>query len=197
MREHGLRARSARLYRRMPGTARFFGGIRNRVIDAQTTAIDQVWVGDITYLKSAGRWRYLAVVMDRHSRRIIGWKLGPHRDVGLTRGALEQAVSRRRPGQDLIFHSDRGVEYSAYAYRDRLVALGIVQSMKRPRELGDNAYIESLFGSLKADLIHGRAFDSDVELLAEVSLYIRRYNRSRLHSSLGYRSPIDFERETA
>jgi putative transposase len=197
MREGRLKARSSRLYRRMPGTKRFFGGIPNRVLDAATTATNQIWVGDVTYLRSADRWRYLAVVMDRHSRRVIGWRLGAQRDLSLTLGALDQALARRRPPGGLVFHSDRGVEYSAYAYRKRLNDLDITQSMKRPRELGDNAFIESFFGSMKADVIHGVTFEGDNALRHTVGAYIRRYNRSRLHSSLGYRSPIDFERQSA
>src|SRR5207237_1424289 len=133
----------ARLYRRMPGTKRFFGAIPNRIVDRPTTDTNQIWVGDITYLRSAGRWRYLAVVMDRHSRRVIGWRLGPHRGLSLTLGALDQALARRHPPAGLVFHSDRGVEYSAFVYRKRLADLEVTKSMKRPRELGDNAFIES------------------------------------------------------
>jgi len=197
MRETALKARSARIYRRMPGTRRFFTAIPNRVLGLTTTGPDQVWVGDVTYLKSAGRWRYLAVVLDRHSRRVLGWKLGLNRDLTLTVRALNRALARRASQPDLIFHSDRGVEYSAYAFRARLAALGITQSMKRPREIGDNAFIESFFHSMKADAIHGRTFDDDHALHRIVRQYIRRYNRSRLHSSLGYRSPIDYEHVAA
>ena len=192
-REALLKARSARIYRRMPGTRRFFEAIPNRVLGLTTTGADQVWVGDVTYLKSAGRWRYLAVVLDRHSRRVLGWSLGFRRDLTLTLRALNRALARRASQPGLIFHSDRGVEYSAYAFRGRLAALGITQSMKRPREIGDNAFIESFFHSMKADAIHSRTFDGDHALLQTVRQYIRRYNRTRLHSSLGYRSPIDYE----
>lgn len=197
MREAGLKARSVRIYRRMPGMRRFFEAVANRVLGLTTTAPDQIWVGDVTYLKSAGRWRYLAAVMDRHSRRILGWSLRVRRDLALTLAALNRALLRRRPKPGLIFHSDRGVEYSAYAYRTRVAALGIAQSMKRPREMGDNAYIESFFHSMKADAIHGRVFRDDRELFLAVSSYIRRYNRTRLHSSLDYRSPIDYEHAAA
>lgn len=107
--------------------------------------------------------------------------------------ALNRARLRRPGRRGLIFHSDRGVEYSAHACRARLAALGIAQSMKRPREIGDNAFIESFFHSMKSDVIHGCTFDDDPALHDVVSRYIRRYNRSRLHSSLGYRSPIDYE----
>jgi putative transposase len=197
MRSAALKARSARIYRRMPGTRRFFAEIPNRVLGLNTTAPSQIWVGDVTYLRSAGRWRYLAVVLDRHSRRVLGWSLRLRRDLTLTRAALNRAVLRRRPQPGLIFHSDRGVEYSAYAFRARLAALGITQSMKRPREICDNAFIESFFHSLKSDVIHGRTFDDDRTLDQVLRRYIRRYNRTRLHSSLGYRSPIDYERNAA
>jgi putative transposase len=197
MRDGGLKGRAARIYRRMPGTRRFFGDIPNRVLEIKTTAPCQVWVGDVTYLRVGSGWRYLAVVMDRHSRRVVGWRLEDRRELKLTVGALNRAVRRRHLSPGLIFHSDRGVEFSAYAFRARLAALGIVQSMKRPRELGDNAFIESFFHSMKAEAIHARVFDDDRTLRETVSSYIRRYNRTRLHSSLGYRSPIDYEKTVA
>jgi putative transposase len=197
MRSAALKARSARIYRRTPGTRRFFSGIPNRVLGLNTTAPGQIWVGDVTYLRCAGRWRYLAVVLDRHSRRVIGWSLRLTRDLALTADALNCALRRRRPQPGLIFHSDRGVEYSAYAFRARLAALGITQSMKRPREITDNAFAESFFHSLKSDVIHGRTFDDDHALNLVVRRYVRRYNRTRLHSSLSYLSPINYERNAA
>jgi Transposase and inactivated derivatives len=197
MRASGLTARSARIYRRTPGTRTFFAAIPNRVRDVHTTAPNQIWVGDVTYVKSAGQWRYLAVVMDRHSRRILGWSLAPRRALSLTLAVLNRALLRRRPAPGLIFHSDRGVEFSAYAFRARLAALGITQSMTRPREIGDNAFIESFFHTLKADVIHGHVFDNDHALRLAISHYTRRYNRTRMHSSLDYRSPIDYERIAA
>lgn len=197
MREDGLKARSARIYRRMPGTRRFFGDVPNRVLELKTTAPGQVWVGDVTYLKVGSSWRYLAVVLDRHSRRVLGWALRRRRDLALTLAALNRAVSRRRVRSGLIFHSDRGVEFSAYAYRARLAALSIIQSMKRPREIGDNAFIESFFHSMKDEAIHARLFPHDRALRETVAAYIRRYNLTRLHSSLGYLSPIDYEKTVA
>ena len=115
------------------------------------------------------------------------------RDLRLTLAALNRALRQGRRGSGLPFHSDRGVEYSAYGFRARLAALGISQSMKRPREIGDNAFAESFFHSMKADVIHGRVFCDDPTLRQTVGQFIRRYNRSRLHSSLGYRSPIGYE----
>jgi transposase InsO family protein len=181
----------------MPGTWVFFTAIPNRILERKTTAPDQIWVGDVTYLKVRGQWRYLAVVMDRHSRRILGWALALQRDLRLTLAALNRALRQREPATGLVFHSDRGVEYSAYAYRARLAALGIVQSMNRPRELTDNAFMESFWHSMKSEVIHTLTFDSDAALIEVVSRYLRRYNRRRLHSALGYRSPIDYERIAA
>jgi transposase InsO family protein len=166
MREAGLRARAPKLYRRIPGLHGFFTSIPNRQLDRLATAPDQVWVGDITYLKVAGVWRYLAVVMDRYSRRIIGGSLGPAKDARLTLAALNRAVFHRRPRPGLIFHSDRGIEYAAYAFRNRLPALGFVPSMNRPREVTDNAHMESFFHSMKSDAVHGVTFVNDAALVS-------------------------------
>jgi putative transposase len=196
MREGGLRARAARIYRRIPGLHGFFTSIPNRQLDRLAAAPNQVWVGDITYLEVAGAWRYLAVVMDRYSRRIIGWSLGAFKDAQLTLAALNRAVFNRRPRPGVIFHSDRGVEYAAYAFRNRLAALGFVQSMNRPREITDNAYMESFFHSMKSDVVHGVSFADHTELERLLRSYIPYYNGVRLHSGIGYCSPIDYEQLT-
>lgn len=193
MRETGLRARAVRLYRRIPGLHAFFTSIPNRQLDRLATAPDQVWVGDITYVKIAGAWRYLAVVMDRYSRRIIGWSLGASKDARLTLAAFNRAVRNRRPHPGVIFHSDRGVEYAAYPFRNRLGALGFVQSMNRPREITDNAYVESFFHSLKSDTVHGVAFTDETQLEHLLRSYIPYYNGVRLHSGIGYCSPVEYE----
>jgi putative transposase len=193
MREAGLRARAVKLYRRIPALHGFFTSIPNRQLDRVASGFDQVWVGDITYLKVAGAWRYLAVVMDRYSRRIVGWSLGATKDVRLTLAALNHAVRNRRPRPGLIFHSHRGVEYAAYAFRKRLAALGFVQSMNRPREITDNAFMESFFHSLKSDTIAGFTLTTPAELGQLLRRYIPYYNGVRLHSGIGYRSPVDYE----
>jgi putative transposase len=154
---------------------------------------NQVWVADITYLKVGAAWRYLAVVMDRYSRRIIGWSLSASKDALLTLAALNHAVRNRRPRPGVIFHSDRGVEYAAYAFRDRLAALGFVQSMNRPREITDNAHMESFFHSMKSDTVHGFTFATAEDLAQLLRSYIPYYNGVRLHSGIGYASPIDYE----
>jgi putative transposase len=197
MQQGGLKARCAKVYRRNPGTHRFFGAISNKVLGVETTDTDQIWVGDVTYLKVGAKNKYMAVVIDRHSRRVLGWKLGPHRDLELTVGALDRASSRRPSAQGVIFHSDRGVEYAGYKYQNRLSKLGFIQSMKRPARLGDNAHIESFFHTMKSEATHGVSFDDEHGLKSTLNEYIRRYNRTRIHSSLGYVSPIDYERARA
>lgn len=197
MREAGLRARAARIYRISPGSHAFFQAVRNWARHHPVQRPDQLWVADITYLKVGEQWRYLAVVMDRYTRRIVGWSLGAHKTPGLTLRALGRAIANREPAAGLIFHSDRGVEYAAYEFRTRLGALGIRQSMNRPGEPTDNAHMESFFHSLKTERLYGRTFATDVELRCALRAYIGFYNQRRLHSALDYRSPAAYEHAAA
>lgn len=193
MRQHGLKGRVATHRYTSPAMKRFFGNLPNRQHDHPAAAMDQVWVGDITYLKVGPVYRYLAVVMDRCSRAVIGWSYGARKDVGLTLRALNRAIHNRRPAPGVIFHTDRGVEYAAKAFRQRLAQAGITQSMNRPGKVTDNAFIESFFHSMKAETIYGHRFDIDAEMLSALRSYIPFYNRSRIHSSLNYMSPREYE----
>jgi putative transposase len=151
-------------------------------------------VGDLTYLRLGKHWRYLATVMDLFSRRIIGWTVARNRTTAVTARALKRAIALRDPEPGVVFHSDRGIEYSAYSYQALLRAHGIVPSMNRPRNCQDNAHMESFFHFLKAELTHQCSFVSDAQLNACLAGYIERfYNRKRIHSSLGYHSPVKFE----
>ncbi len=197
MRSMGLRARVVRVYRSNPSLHRFYGQHPNRVESRRAKRSDRIWVGDVTYLRVAGRWRFLAVVMDQYSRRLLGWKLGRVRNVKLTRAAFDQAMRRRRPRRGLIFHSDRGSEYAGAAFRDRLRKLGVRQSMTRGGSPDENAHMESFFHSLKADVVHGVAFANDDHLRSCLRRYMRYYNHQRLHSALGYRTPVAYERKAA
>lgn len=196
MRLAGLQGHCARLYRRSRvGQRAFYRSVPNVQRNLPLNATNQVWVADVTYVRVGGRWRYVATVMDKYSRRILGWSLGRNRDAALTRRALQNAVRKRKPPQGVYFHTDRGIEYSAVDLRHSLARHGFVQSMNRPGKMNDNAHMESFFHSLKTERLFGITFHSADALRTELLRYIRFYNHERLHSSLNYLPPAVFERQ--
>lgn len=197
MSAQGWRARVARIYRGKAGTHRWFGQHPNHVKRTQATRLNHIWVGDLTYLAVAGRWWYLAVVLDQCSRRVLAWRLGAIRDSRLTRAVVDAALRRRRPLAGLIFHSDRGSEFLGTVFRRCLAAHGVQQSMTGGGAPAENAHMESFFHSLKADVIHGRSFQTVTELRQQLRRYLPYYNHQRLHSALDYQSPVDYERTAA
>ena len=139
---------------------------------------------------------YLAGVLDLFSRKIVGWSIDKTMTTQLTKAALKQAIGRRRPSEGLIFHSDRGVQYASYEYQQYMRENKIVQSMSRKGNCYDNACAESFFSTLKKDLIHGKKFRTREEAKKTIIEYIETfYNSYRLHSSLGYKSPNEYEYE--
>jgi transposase InsO family protein len=191
MRTAGFRAKAVRGYRAKAGVHRFYDRQPNRVRDLRVSGPNQVWVGDITYLPVAGRWWYLAVVLDQYSRRVLAWRLTPRRDATVTCAVL-RAAARARHVHGVIFHSDRGSEYMAAPFQACVTALGLVQSAST-RGPEDNAYMESFFHSLKGELTRGVHFGAASVLRTQLRRYLQYYNETRMHSALGYRSPIAFE----
>jgi len=155
--------------------------------------VNQLWVGDITYIPLVGRrFLYLAVLMDRYSRRIVGWKLQDHMREPLVLAALRAAVAARQPKPGLIHHTDRGGQYAGIQYRKLLDRAGMQQSMSRAADCYDNAFMESCFGSLKTEL-DMKPYQNWRVAQKEVTHYIRYYNTRRRHSGIGYMSPAAFE----
>jgi transposase InsO family protein len=156
------------------------------------------WVTDITYVWTDEGWAYVAVIIDLFSRSVVGWALDASLGTRLPLAALNAALVRQRPGAGLLHHSDRGCQYTSAEYRNELAARGITVSMSRKGNCWDNAVAESFFATLKAELINERRWATRVELRAAVFEYIESfYNRRRLHSSLGYRTPAEVEQQLA
>lgn len=164
-------------------------------LDFEPQQPNEVWAGDVTYLKTAEGWMYLAVVMDLFSRKIVGWALEKHMRTSLVADALKQAFHLRQPGSGVIFHSDRGSQYTSQEFRDLLKRLDITPSMGDVGACWDNAVVERFFGSLKHDWVLKVAQPTRGHLRADVADYMRYYNMDRLHSHNGHKSPVDFESE--
>ena len=158
------------------------------------TGINQLWVADITYIRLKGEFVYLAVILDAFSRKVVGWALDKTLKARLTIAALNQAIENRRPQPGLVHHSDRGVQYASEAYVQVLRQHGIESSMSRPANPYDNAFCESFIKTLKQEEIYANQYRNIEHLRENLEEFIDRYyNPIRLHSSLGYRSPIEFE----
>lgn len=156
---------------------------------------DQIWVADLTYIRLAEVFVYLAVILDACSRRVVGWALDDHIEARLALEALDMAIAARRPApQSLIHHSDRGVQYACADYVDRLEVAGIRISMSGLANPYDNAKAESFMKTLKAEEVDGKHYRSLVEARRDIGVFLETtYNRVRLHSALGYKPPVEFE----
>jgi putative transposase len=158
---------------------------------------DQVWVTDATCVLTGQGWLYLVALLDIHTRRIVGWSMGETLDTPLALQALQMALQQRQPPPALIVHSDRGTQFAAAAYRQVLAAHRFIASMSRKASCYDNAFIESFWSSLKYEVVYHRRFATRAEARSAIFDYIETfYNRTRLHSRLGYVSPVTFESKT-
>lgn len=167
----------------------------NRLASASPpTGPDQVWVADITYVRTREGWLYVAGILDRYSRRLVGWAFADHMQSSLPLSALLMALKHRRPSGPLLHHTDRGSQYASTEYQAALRESGMLASMSRPGCCYDNAAMESFWSTLKQELVHRVEFatraQAQLALFEWIELF---YNRRRLHSALGYKSPVDFE----
>jgi putative transposase len=195
MRTAGLLARGRRRFRVTTDSAHTHPVVAN--VLARRFAIAQpntVWAADITALWTREGWCYLAVVLDLASRRIVGWAVRATLETELVLAALHMALGRRRIRRGLIHHSDRGSQYASAVYQQRLAAHGVVPSMSRVGDCWDNAPVESFFSGLKAELLPEQPWPRRAVAHAAIADHIEGfYNRRRLHSAIGYQSPVDFE----
>lgn len=196
MREQQLRARVRRRFVATTDSTHTWSTPPNLLArDFTASAPDRVWAGDVTYLATREGWLYLAVLLDLYSRRVVGWSMSERNDEALTLAALRMALEQRQPERGLVHHSDRGTTYASGTYQDVLSQHGIVCSMSRKGDCWDNAVVESFFSTLDFECARGDAFASrSVARRATAEYILGFYNPRRLHSFLGYRSPMEFER---
>ena len=196
MRSAGLQGRQKRRYRVRTTDSRHDQPIAPNLLAVAPapTKPDQIWATDITYIETGEGWLYLAGVLDLYSRRLIGWAMGPGMETSLPLAALNMALQQRRPVGQVLHHSDRGCQYASATYRQALAANGCIASMSRKGNCYDNATMESFWSTLKHELVYRRKFMTRNEATTAIFDYIEGfYNRTRLHSALGFKSPLDYE----
>jgi putative transposase len=197
MRERELYARRKRKKAQTTNSQHHFPVAPNLLTrDFEASAPNTKWVADITCIETREGWLYLSGVLDTYSRKIVGWAMGEHHDTSLVEAALQMALQSRHPGAGLIHHSDRGSEYASSRYQTLLQQRGIQASMSRKGDCYDNAMMESFWATVKEECCGNNIFatrdDAKLALFAYIEVY---YNRNRLHSSLGYMSPVDYEKQ--
>jgi len=195
MRVERIFARQRSKYRHATTDSRHGGPIApNRLQNLAVQRPNQVWVSDATGILTAQGWLYLVAVLDVFTRRVVGWAMSQILDAPLVIAALRMALQRRQPAAKLIIHSDRGTQFASGAYRQLIAEHGLVASMSRPANCYDNAFIESFWSTLKYELVYHHRFPTHAAARTAIFDYIETfYNRTRLHSSLAYRSPTTFE----
>jgi len=196
MKQAGIQAKTVKKFRVITTDSNHSHPVAENIVDRNFTpsAKNQTWTSDITYIRTDEGWLYLAAVEDLFSRKIVGWSMSDRIDSRLVVDALEMAIQRELPGQGLVAHSDRGVQYASEHYQTLLRKHAVTCSMSRKGNCWDNAPMESFFATLKKELVHHERYQSQQEARQSLFEYIEIfYNRVRRHSSLGYLSPLQFE----
>lgn len=195
MRENKIRAKMKRKFKATTNSKHdhpVAKNILNRNFAPQ--AVNQVWAGDITYIWTKEGWLYLAVILDLFSRQVVGWSMSERMTKGLAINALSMAITKRRPPKGLIHHTDRGSQYACSSYRKILKLIGAICSMSRKGNCWDNACVESFFHSLKTEMTFFEEFETRAEAVSKIFEWIEVfYNRQRIHSFLGNKTPEQFE----
>ena len=201
MREAGLRARTRLRWHPQTTNSKHGYGVPDNVLQRRFSVTevggpDRVWCGDITYVRTAEGWLYLAVLLDLGSRLVVGWAMAESLQAELSLNALHMALGRRQPKQGLVHHTDRGVQYAATEYRELLATHNITVSMSRPANCYDNAVAESFFATLRWELLDRHKWPTRAAARTAIFEYIEVwYNRHRRHSTLGYLSPWQYEQQ--
>jgi putative transposase len=199
MQKHGIQARGKRRFRVVTTDSKHGLPLAPNVLDRKFTvaAPNQVWAGDLTYIPTEEGWLFLAVVIDLFSRKVVGWSMRPDMQSELVLDALDMAWLGRNPGRQtgLIFHSDRGSQYASDDFTQQLKRHGITPSMSRKGNCWDNACSETLFGSLKIERLHGEQFQTIRQAKDATLAWLLWYNQTRMHSTLNYLSPTQFEQD--
>ncbi|MCL6625068.1 MAG: IS3 family transposase [Alicyclobacillus shizuokensis] len=196
MREHGLRSRVVRKYKATTDSNHAYPVHDNRLNQSfEAERPNQIWMADITYVPTEEGWLYVASIMDLFTRKIVGWHADSRMTKALVIKALEQAVCRERPKGPVLHHSDRGSQYASHDYQQKLREYGMIPSMSRRGNCYDNACMESFHSVLKRELVYQEKFKTRDEAKRRIWEYIEVwYNRQRIHSSLGYMTPMEFEK---
>ena len=198
MRENGIVARMARRFKRHKYKHELFRNTTNLLLDREpTSAKNQVWVGDVTFIRVGTQWSYLSTVMDRHTREIIGWSFSKNNDAQLVKESLLMAASDNENTPQTIFHSDQGAVYASKVFRKIIESFDLRVSMSRKGHCWDNAYMESFYHSLKTEMVYFMEFKHLTEAISHIMDYIGFYNYKRLHSGLGYITPFQMAKLTA
>lgn len=198
MRENDIRGKKFRRYKKHRPQHHIADNSTNLLRKREpVTSVNQVWVGDITFIRVADEWNYLSVVMDLYSRKIIGWSFAKQRSAKLVTEVVYKALKNNTPTSETICHTDQGCEYSSHLYQDTLKDNGLKMSMSRKGHCWDNANMESFFHSLKTEMVYFNKFKTLEEAKSYIIDYMCFYNNERIHSGINYLTPVLCEKQAA